>query len=351
MDHTAFDGVRPVGPRHGFDLGPVERFLLDKVPGFVGPIEIAQFKGGQSNPTFLMSSPSGRYVLRRKPYGPVLRTAHAVDREFRVTRALHAAGFPVACPLAFCDDPAVMPTPFFVMEFVEGRVFWDSRLPQLPLRDRRAVYHAAGRALAHLHGIDVVAAGLSDYGRPGDYFRRQVQRWTEQYERSRTRPLASMDALVTWLSGHPPRPSGRSAVIHGDFRLDNIIFASGDAQVMAVIDWELSTLGDPLADLSYQCMVWRLPRGVFGSLAGEDLELLGIPSEAEYVAAYLAQTGATRPEDWDAYLVFNMFRLAAILEGVARRAIDGSAASAHALAMAGHVEPIADAAWEIARAL
>jgi aminoglycoside phosphotransferase (APT) family kinase protein len=312
---------------------------------------VTQFQGGQSNPTFLLVTPGARYVLRRKPAGPTLRTAHAVDREFRVTRALAAHGIPVARPLVFCDDPSVMETPFFVMEHVEGRILWDPTLPEVPPAERRAIYRATANALAALHRVPIEAAGLADFGKPGDYFQRQIARWSEQYRAARTRDIPAMDALMQWLAHHPPAPSGRASVIHGDYRLDNLIFDAREPVVRAIIDWELSTLGDPIADVSYQCMLWHLPAGAFGSLAGRDLAALGIPDEAEYLGWYLGETGGTRPPDWDASIVYNLFRLASILEGVARRAIEGNAASRRASDMARLVEPIANAAMDLAASI
>jgi aminoglycoside phosphotransferase (APT) family kinase protein len=348
MSAQPFGGVAAVQPVHAFDVAKVTDFLSSRIEGFGGPAEVAQFSGGQSNPTFLLTTPGARYVLRRKPSGPTLRTAHAVDREFRITGALHARGIPVARPLAFCDDPAVMETPFYVMEFVEGRIFWDPALRQLERPERGAIYDAMADTLARVHAVPIDAAGLGDFGKRGDYFRRQIARWSEQYAASRTREIRSMDRLMRWLQDHPPSPSGREAVIHGDYRLDNLIFNTLTPTVRAVIDWELSTIGDPLADLSYLCMVWHLPAGAFGSLGGVDLEAAGLPTEAAFMERYFAHTGGTRPADWDASIVYNLFRLAAILEGVARRAIEGNASSRRAAEMAALVEPIADRAWEMA---
>ncbi|MBK8250481.1 MAG: phosphotransferase [Gemmatimonadetes bacterium] len=343
--------TRPVDPAHAFELERVVAWLRQEVGPCEGPVQVAQFAGGQSNPTFLLTASAGQYVLRRKPAGPTLRTAHAVDREFRVTRALHAAGFPVARPLALCDDPSVIGTPFFVMEYVEGTIHWDPRLPRVPAAGRRVMFAEMASVLARLHAIDIDGAGLGDFGRRDGYFARQVARWSEQYLASRTRDIPAMDALVHWLRDHQPRESGRSAILHGDFRLDNLIFDPDAPVVRAVIDWELSTLGDPLADLSYQCMVWHLPEGAFGSLRGVDLVREGLPDEAEYLAMYSERTGLKRPDDWDVAIVYNLFRLAAILEGVARRAIDGNASSARATEMGRLVEPIADGAWALARSV
>lgn len=333
-------------PAHAFDLERVGAWL-HQAAGLSGPWEAAQFSGGQSNPTFLLTSREGRYVLRRKPAGPTLRTAHAVDREFRVTRALHAQGFPVARPLALCEDTAVIGTPFFVMEHVEGTIHWDPRLPSVDASGRRVMYAEMAATLARLHAIDIDAAGLGDFGRREDYFARQIARWSEQYLAARTRPIPAMDRLVDWLRDHQPCSSGRAAVIHGDYRLDNLIFDPAAPVVRAVIDWELSTLGDPLADLSYQCMLWHLPAGSFGSLRGIDLAAAGLPDESEYLGMYLAQAGGARPADWDVAIVYNLFRLASILEGVARRAVEGNASSTRAAEMGRLVEPIAERAWEI----
>jgi aminoglycoside phosphotransferase (APT) family kinase protein len=340
-----------VDPAHAFDIERVMEWVRVAAPEVTGPIEVAQFTGGQSNPTFLLTSPTGRWVLRRKPTGPTLKTAHAVDREFRVTQALHAQGFPVARPLALCEDATVIGTPFFVMEHVAGRVHWDPRLIGVPAGGRRVIYAAMADALARLHKIDIDTAGLGEYGRRDGYFARQIARWSEQYLASRTRDIPSMDALVAWLRDHQPAGSGRTAILHGDYRLDNVIFDPEAPVVRALIDWELSTLGDPLADLSYQCMVWHLPEGAFGSLRGVDLAREGLPDEAEYLAMYEERTGLHRPGDWEVAIVYNLFRLASILEGVARRAIDGNASSPRAAEMGRLVEPIADTAWAIARRL
>ncbi len=347
MDLHDFEGTGPVAPAHAFDLEVVERWLLANVPGFKPPLEVSQFRGGQSNPTFLIAAASGPLVLRRKPSGPTLRTAHAVDREFRITSVLHRHGIPVARPIALCDDTSVIGTPFFVMEHVTGRVHWNPALPDVPRHQRRAHYDAVARTLGAIHAVPIADSGLSDFGRPGDYFQRQISRWSEQYRAASTREIPAMDRLMRELGDHPPTPSGRSGVIHGDFRMDNIIFAADRPQVKAVIDWELSTLGDPLADLSYQCMVWHLPQGAFGSLAGVDCVAEGLPTEEEYLSMYGNHTGLQRPTDWNRCLAFNMFRLASILEGVARRALEGNASSGRATEMATLVEPIAARACEL----
>jgi aminoglycoside phosphotransferase (APT) family kinase protein len=346
MDSDAFAGTGPIAPAHAFDTDRVAAWLTAQVPGFRGPLAASQFKGGQSNPTFLLESPSGRYVLRRKPAGPTLRTAHAVDREFRITSVLHERGFPVARPLAFCDDATVMETPFFVMEHMDGMIFWNPALPGLDPSARRIVYEQLATVLADLHLVSIEASGLGDYGRPGNYFQRQVARWSEQYVASRTSDIPAMNELMAELSERSPAPSGRESVIHGDFRLDNVIFDRTTLAVRAVIDWELSTLGDPLADLSYACMVWHLPPGAFGSLAGM-APVPGIPAEAEFVACWSRRTGISPPADWARYLAFNMFRLAAILAGVGRRAIDGNASSRRAAEMGALVEPIATTACRL----
>lgn len=351
MSPDVFSGVGPVRPAHAFDVGRVTAFLEREIAGFGGPVSVSQFSGGQSNPTFLVSTPTQQYVLRRKPAGPTLKTAHAVDREFRITTALFGQGIPVARPLVFCDDPDVMATPFFVMEFVAGRIFWDPALPGLSVPDRAAAYDALAQTLAKLHQVSPDQAGLGDYGKREHYFTRQIARWSEQYQAARTRQIDAMDHLIAWLRDHPPTPSGRTSVIHGDYRLDNVIFDQSALTVRAVIDWELSTLGDPLADLSYQCMVWHLPLGAFGSLAGTDLGALGIPTESAYMERYFSLVGGGRPADWEACIVYNLFRLASILEGVARRAIDGNASSQRAAQMAQLVEPIANTAWALAKQL
>ena len=344
---AAFAGVRPVDPRHALDEAALGRWLADHVEGYAGPLTVHQFRGGQSNPTYRLTTPDRTYVLRRKPSGALLASAHAVDREFRVISVLHAQGFPVARPYALCEDEGVIGSVFYVMAEVQGRIFWDLKLPGLQPAERRSIYQAQVNTLARLHAFDPAAIGLSDYGRTGNYFERQVSRWTKQYRASETAPTPAMDRLIAFLPESLP-PEGETRIVHGDFRLDNLILAPETAEVRAVLDWELSTLGDPMADFSYLLIAWAIPASLRNGLAGADLEALGVPSVAEMVELYAAQTGA-RPVDLPWLFAYNLFRLAAICQGIAGRVRDGTAASNHARAMAAQVQPLADAAWDWAR--
>ena len=320
--------------------------MADNVAGFDGPLEAERFAGGQSNPTFRLTTPNERYVLRRKPMGVLLKSAHAVDREYRVMDTLHGTGFPVPRMRALCLDDTVIGSAFFVMDHVEGRLFWDPTLPELAPAARAQVYDAMNAAIARLHGVDPVAIGLADFGRPGNYFARQIDRWTKQYRASETEAVPAMDRLIEWLPTHiPPDPDGReaSAIVHGDYRLDNIIFHPTEPRVLAVIDWELSTLGHPLGDFAYHLMSWRLDPATFRGLVGADLATLGIPDEAAYVAAYCARTGRSSIAHLDYYLAYNMFRLAAILQGIAKRALDGTASSRDAHATGTRARRVAEA--------
>lgn len=343
----AFSGTKPVEERHRFDEASLTRWAKDHVEGFEGPLEVRQFKGGQSNPTYELVTPARRYVLRRKPPGKLLPSAHAVDREFRVISGLHPTGFPVARPYALCTDESVIGTMFYVMERVEGRVLWDGRLPDSPREERTAIYHAMTDTLARLHTTDYVAAGLGDYGKPGNYFARQIDRWTRQYRASETRPIAAMDKLIDFLPQSVPEDD-QTSIVHGDYRLDNMILHPTEPRVLAVLDWELSTLGAPLADFTYFLMNWVMPAEQRGGLAGLDVTVHGIPTIAETVERYCARTGRAGVPELDWYFAYNIFRLAAICQGIAGRVRDGTAASAHARAMAERVEPLADGAWSFA---
>jgi aminoglycoside phosphotransferase (APT) family kinase protein len=335
-------GTGAVREGHGFDPARLERWMAREVEGYAGPLRIEQFRGGQSNPTYKLATPARSYVLRRKPPGKLLPGAHAVDREYRVITALGAQGFPVARSYGLCLDEQVIGTPFYVMEMVEGRIFWDPAFLDLQRGERAAYFDAMNATIAALHLIDPEAAGLGDYGKPGNYFARQIGRWSKQYladgEAGR---LAAMDRLVEWLPENIPPDEPEPRVIHGDFRCDNMIFHASEPRVLAVLDWELSTLGHPLADFSYHLMMYRMP----DALAGRDLEALGIPSEADYVAAYCARTGRDGIADMDFYMAFNLFRLAGILHGIKGRLVRGTAASAHAAEMVGRLEPLAELAW------
>lgn len=316
--------------------------MASHVEGFKGPLSVRQFKGGQSNPTYLLEAGSGRYVLRRKPRGKLLKSAHAVDREFRIISALYAADFPVPRPYALCEDDEVAGTMFFIMEFVEGRIFWDLDLPESDADERRDIYDDVNSTIARLHNFDYAALGLGDYGKPGNYFERQISRWTGQYRASETSTIAAMDELVDWLPGNIPADESAS-IVHGDYRLDNMIVHPTEPRVVAVLDWELSTIGHPLADFTYHLLAWRMPEVGIGSvgLAGKDLASLGIPDEVAYMRRYCERTGREDIANVEFYAAFNLFRLAAILQGIAGRVRDGTAASAHASKAVRAVQPLA----------
>ena len=338
-------GTKVVGE---LDLERLAEWCAVHVPEFRGPLTATRFAGGQSNPTYRLTAPSGDYVLRRKPPGVLLPSAHAVDREFRVMRALQGSAVPVPPMHALCEDPAVIGSVFFVMGFVPGRVFMDARLPGMSAADRGAVFASMNDTIAALHSVDVAAVGLGDFGRPGNYMARQISRWTKQYRASETETIPAMDALIDWLAGYTP-PEDRVAIVHGDYRLDNLMLHPTEPRAVALLDWELSTLGDPIADFAYHCMAWRVTPELFRGLAGADLAALGIPTEADYVARYCALTGRDGIPDWNYYIVYGLFRLAAIMQGIARRAIDGTAAAADAVEMGRKARPLADLAWSIAR--
>ena len=346
---STFSGTKEVSERLRFDVGRLEAYLRDHVKGFAGPITLSQFKGGQSNPTYLVETPQRRYVLRRKPPGKLLPSAHAVDREFRVISALYPQGFPVAEPVVYCADETVIGTAFFVMSHVDGRVFWEPEMPSSNPAERAQVYDAMNATLAQLHNFDPAAIGLSDYGRGENYVARQIERWSKQYRASETEKIEDMERLMVWLPANlpPPQPS---RLVHGDYRLDNMILAPNAPKVMAVLDWELSTLGDPLADFSYHLMQWHMPQSEAGtgSLVGFDLAALGIPSLEEYVDAYVKRTGLDPRPYLATYSAYNFFRIAAILQGIVGRVRDGTATSAFAAAKAALVRPLAGKAWEFA---
>jgi aminoglycoside phosphotransferase (APT) family kinase protein len=345
-----FVGTMPVQERHRFDVAVLESYLRSRIEGFSGPLAIEQFKGGQSNPTYRLVAGSKRYAMRTKP-GPaakLLPSAHAVDREFRVISALGRAGIPVPRTYCLCEDESIIGRAFFIMECVEGRVFWDQSLPGMTQAARAAIYDDMNRVIAALHKVDPAAIGLADYGKPGNYFARQIGRWSKQYQSSETEKIEAMDDLIAWLPANIPTGEEVS-IVHGDYRLDNLIFHPAEPRILAILDWELSTLGHPLADFSYHCMSWHIPPGHFRGIAGLDLASLGIPSEAEYIAAYCRRTGRDSIGNWDFYLAYNMFRLAAILQGIMKRALEGVAASEQALDAGRRARPLAELGWQYAQ--
>lgn len=349
---AAFTGTKEVAPALRLEPAPLEAYLARHVEDFAGPLRVRQFRGGQSNPTYLLETPSRKYVLRRKPPGKLLPSAHAVDREFRAISALHAQGFPVAEPILYCADERVAGTEFYVMGFVEGRVFWNPHMPGSNPAERAAVYDAMNATLARLHTFDPAAIGLGDFGRGENYVARQVDRWSKQYRASETQTIEAMERLIEWLPAHVP-PPGPVRIVHGDYRLDNVIVHSRQPKILAVLDWELSTLGDPLADFTYHLMQWHMPPddsgAGTGSLVGFDLPALGIPSMTDYVDAYVRRTGLDPRPHLSAYLAYNFFRIAAILQGIAGRVRDGTATSDYAPAKALMVRPLAEVAWRFAR--
>jgi len=355
----SFTGTKAVAEQHGFDIASLQAYLEARLEGLAGPLRVEQFKGGQSNPTFKLVTPGSALVLRAKP-GPAARllpSAHAIEREFRVMRALQGSEVPVPRMHLLCEDESVIGRAFYVMEFVEGRVLWDQALPGLATTERAAIYDEMNRVISALHRIDPAAAGLADFGRPGNYFERQIGRWSKQYLASVTEPIDAMDRLIEWLPANIPpgaRDEAQTTIVHGDFRLDNLIFAPDAPRVLAVLDWELATLGHPLADFSYHCLAWHIPHAMGRGIGGLDALALGIPSEADYLHRYCERTGrpggaAALAVDWDFYLAYNLFRIAAILQGIARRVVDGTAASAQARQAGAGARPLADLGWSFAR--
>ena len=321
--------------------------MHSNVEGFVGPVEVRKFAGGQSNPTYKLTSPSGAYVLRRKPLGPLLPSAHAVDREFKVISGLYPTGFPVAKPYALCTDDSVIGSWFYIMDMVEGRTIWDGAMPGATREERRDTYFAMIDTLAALHAVDVEAAGLSDYGKPGNYFERQVSRWTKQYRAAETEIMPEMERLIEWLPKTLP-VQDRVSIVHGDYRIDNMIFDASTPKVVAVLDWELGTLGDPLADFTYVAMAWVTENGGRSGVMDLDRAALGIPELDEIVSRYCAATGRDAIPDLNWYFAFNFFRLAGIIQGIKKRVIEGTATSSHAKDMSERVFPLAEAAWNFA---
>lgn len=351
--YEEFMGTKPVSERQKFDLAALHAYLIEHLADFPreGVLSAEQFKGGQSNPTFKLSIAGQSFVLRTKP-GPtakLLPSAHAIEREFRVMDALNRAGFPAPKQLILCSDESVIGRAFYLMEFVEGRVLWDQALPGMSQDERAAIYDEMNRVIAQLHSVDFAAIGLADYGKPGNYFMRQIERWSKQYRAAETEHIAAMEELITWLPQHIPLGDDTS-IVHGDFRLDNLIFHPTEPKILAILDWELSTLGHPLADFSYHCMSWHIPPRQFRGIAGLDLRELGIPSQKEYVARYCERTGkAIRDEDFNFYLAYNMFRLAGILQGIMKRYVDGMASSSQALESGKAARALAEMAWQYAQ--
>ena len=356
-DTQNFTGTRPVSEQHAFDVPALQDWLATHVDGFTGPLTVEMFKGGQSNPTYKLITPKRAYVMRAKP-GPVaklLPSAHAIEREFRVMGALHGTGVPVAQMHVLCEDESVIGRAFYVMECLEGRVMWDQSLPELSKAERGAIYDEMNRVMAALHKVDFAKQGLASYGKPGNYIERQIGRWSKQYAASITQPIPEMDQLIAWLPKNIPasaQDDSLVSIVHGDYRLDNLMFHPSEARVLAVLDWELSTLGHPLADFSYHCMAWHISPGTFRGIGGLDLAALGIPLEADYIRRYCERTGFTTPEalakDWNFYLAYNMFRIAAILQGIAKRVEDGTASSEQAKTSGAGARPMAELAWRFA---
>ncbi len=338
-----FEGTREVRAAHRFDPARLDEYLRSHLEGYAGPLTISQFKGGQSNPTYLLETAQASYVMRRKPPGELLKSAHAVDREYRVISALYAAGFPVPRPYLLCTDEDVVGTMFYVMEFLDGRIVWDLDLPGFAPDERGAVYDSLNETIAALHNFEPAQLGLSDFGKPGNYFSRQVSRWSRQYLASATREIPAMDRLIAWLPENIPDDESAS-LVHGDFRLDNVVLDPDEPRVIGVLDWELSTIGHPLGDFTYHLMAWQMPDIGIGStgLAGKDLEALGIPDEDAYIARYCERTGRDGISNRHFYSAYNFFRIAAILQGIAGRVRDGTAASAHAGRAADAVPPLAE---------
>jgi aminoglycoside phosphotransferase (APT) family kinase protein len=363
-DFDHFIGTRAVSDKHAFDVGALESWLQGHLEGFAGPLGVEMFKGGQSNPTYKLTTPSRSYVMRAKP-GPVaklLPSAHAVEREFAVMRGLAGTDVPVPAMHCLCEDESVMGRAFYVMEFMEGRVLWDQALPGMTPAGRAEIYDEMNRVIAALHTVKFAERGLANYGKPGNYFDRQIGRWSKQYKASTdgagpmSQPIPAMEKLVEWLPANIPpaaRDEGKISIVHGDFRLDNLMFAAGEPRVIAVLDWELSTLGHPLADFSYHCMAWNIPHGSFRGIGGLDLPALGIPSEDDYIRRYCDRTGLSTVQDlkadWNFYMAYNMFRIAAILQGIAKRVEMGTASSAQATASGKSARPMAELAWQFAQ--
>ena len=343
-------GTMPVREQHRFDEERLARWLHENLADCSGPVTVEKFKGGQSNPTFRLTLADGRrLVLRRKPPGKLLPSAHAVDREYRIISALARTDVPVARTHALCLDESVVGTAFYIMDFVAGRVFWEPDLPGLEPAERGAIYDALNDVIARLHKVDYEAIGLGDYGRPGNYVRRQVDRWTKQYRASETETIEAMDKLIAWLPEHVP-PDEETRIVHGDYRLDNVIFHPTEPRILAVLDWELSTLGNPISDFAYHMMSWRLGGTTYRGLKGHDLPRLGIPGEEDYRRRYCERTGRRDLEHWEFYTAYNMFRLAGILQGIMGRVVEGTAANLRARETGARARAMAEAGWQLVEA-
>lgn len=356
FDH--FIGTRAVAPSQAFNVDALNDYLTENLASYRGPLTVEIFKGGQSNPTYKLITPGAAYVMRAKP-GPVaklLPSAHAIEREFRVLRGLHDTKVPVPEMHCLCEDESVIGRAFYVMEFVDGRVLWDPALPGMSPAERVEIYDEMNRVIAELHQVKFADCGLADYGKPGNYFERQISRWSKQYGASVTKAIPEMDALMQWLPVHIPasaRDESMVSIVHGDYRLDNLLFHPTEPRVLAVLDWELSTLGHPLADFSYHCIAWHIPPGAFRGIGGLDVGALGIPTEEHYIRLYCERTGISTPDelavDWNFYLAYNLFRIAAILQGIAKRVETGTASSAQAVSSAAGAPQLAKLAWDFAQ--
>ncbi|MDD2923881.1 phosphotransferase [Rhodoferax sp.] len=352
-----FSGTRAVPAAQAFDQTALTQWLTGHLAGFAGPLQVESFKGGQSNPTYKLITPTQTYVMRTKP-GPVaklLPSAHAIEREFAVMTGLRGSDVPVPEMLCLCEDESIIGRAFYIMSFMGGRIFWEQSLPGMAVQERGAIYDEMNRVIAALHRVDFTQAGLGNYGKPGNYFERQIGRWSKQYQASITQPITEMDHLMAWLPTHIPdmaRDPTMVSIVHGDYRMDNLVFHPTEPRVIAVLDWELSTLGHPLADFSYHCMAWHIPPGAFRGIGGLDLAALGIPAEAQYIRQYCERTGIVTPTqltaDWSFYMAYNLFRMAAILQGIAKRVEAGTAASAQAVSAAAGARPLAQLAWQFA---
>ena len=348
MESSEIEGVvtTEVRETHRFDVAALERYMREHVEGFRGPVIVRQFHGGQSCPTYYLESPSGKYVLRRKPPGKLLPSAHAVDREYRVITALGGTDVPVPRTYALCEEPDVVGTAFYIMEYVHGRLMVEPGLPGVAPAERAALFDAMNHVLARLHTVDLGAVGLTDYGKPGNYFARQIHRWSQQYRASETEKIEAMEQLIEWLPAHVPADD-QTTIVHGDYRSGNMLMHPTEPRVVAVLDWELSTLGHPLADLAYHCMPYRLGPGTLGGFVHEDLAALGIPSEEAYLATYCRRVGRTSIPDWEFYVAFSMFRLSAIAQGIMGRVIAGTANDARARERGERARPLAEAGWGV----